>query len=119
MHKLIRELDYENFFLKTLYWRRVATQVKERDRSVCQSCGRQGTLGSEADHLTYKHHGSEHLHLEDLQTLCVVCHRVKHKRFIEAVIAEWDRDRDDGNWFDSLQLVMQGFDLSRAEASEE
>ena len=120
VHKLIRSLNYEDYFLRTLYWRIVADKVKERDRFTCQRCGRTERL--EAHHITrddkgsYVYHGSEHLHLDDLRTLCAVCHRVEHGQIVRAVIAEWEMD-DDFSML-RLQLEMEGFSIPKRGGDE-
>jgi hypothetical protein len=94
VHDLILRLDYENYFLWTLYWRIVADKVKARERHSCQKCGGKSADDAlEAHHKTYEHHGSEHLHLDDLQTLCSVCHCVEHGLLVQAAIREWEANQ--------------------------
>lgn len=63
-------------FLKTDYWKAVRVKVFLRDNKTCQKCGSKKKL--EAHHLTYKHHGNEMKHLDDLITLCRDCHEKEH-----------------------------------------
>jgi hypothetical protein len=70
------ETKYQEFLLGD-YWQDVRTQVLKRDGHKCQSCGSRKNL--HVHHLTYEHHGEEHLHLDELQTLCSVCHAVEHE----------------------------------------
>lgn len=63
-------------FLKSDYWKQVRQAVLTRDQHQCQKCGRTATL--QVHHLTYKHHGNELNHLEDLITVCKLCHSVIH-----------------------------------------
>jgi hypothetical protein len=67
--------DYEIFLLSD-YWQGVRQQVLERDSHTCQACG--ATSHLHVHHLTYAHHGEEHLYLEDLITLCKHCHAKEH-----------------------------------------
>jgi hypothetical protein len=120
VQNLIRSLPYEDWFLRTLYWKIVADKVKERDNFTCQVCGRR--RGLEAHHVTrtqdgsYVFLGSEHLHLDDLRTLCAVCHRVEHGQIVRAVIAEWELDDDSRMGY--LQLEMEGFSILRRRRDE-
>lgn len=63
-------------FLNSDYWQNVREQVLERDNHTCQGCG--VTTNLHVHHMTYNNHGSEHEHLDDLITLCEVCHRKVH-----------------------------------------
>lgn len=63
-------------FLRTDYWQAVAAQVKKRDGYRCVVCNSPEQI--EAHHRTYRNHGEEHLHLEDLTTLCRKCHKTFH-----------------------------------------
>jgi 5-methylcytosine-specific restriction endonuclease McrA len=71
LKKALRSLRYADF-LKTNYWRAVKQVVNQRDCYECTSCGAYSDL--EVHHKSYRHHGSEHLHLDDLVTLCRYCH---------------------------------------------
>jgi 5-methylcytosine-specific restriction endonuclease McrA len=93
----IQRLSYD-LFMETLYWKVISHKVKRRDSRRCPRCGRSGSklerMGRETHHKTYTHHGSEHLHLDDLEALCLVCHRLEHceNGLIEAIIAEAQGD---------------------------
>ncbi len=50
--------------------------VLERDEKKCVNCDSKEKL--EVHHTTYKHHGDELNHLEDLETLCHDCHEGWH-----------------------------------------
>lgn len=71
----LKALKYEDFLL-TKYWNRVRLAVLRRDNKSCTRCNSKRIL--QAHHLTYKNHGNEMEHLEDLITLCKVCHRKTH-----------------------------------------
>lgn len=71
----LREMPYADF-LKTGYWKWVAWEVKRRDGFRCRVCNRSNDIA--AHHRTYKNHGNEHLHLDDLTTLCEPCHSRHH-----------------------------------------
>jgi len=63
-------------FLRSRYWKRVRKEVLKRDNNKCIICGSKKYL--QVHHNTYKHHYREHLHLEDLDTLCNSCHKEFH-----------------------------------------
>jgi len=71
----ITQMSYDKF-IKTAYWRYVRKLVFARDKFACTKCG--AIFQLQAHHLTYKNHYKEHLHLEDLITLCRSCHRHTH-----------------------------------------
>jgi 5-methylcytosine-specific restriction endonuclease McrA len=74
--KQIREESYQEF-LGGKYWKKVRRVVLKRDK-CCQACGSLNKL--HVHHLSYKHHGDEMNHLEDLVTLCAVCHQTEHSK---------------------------------------
>ncbi|MGA9378258.1 MAG: helicase-related protein, partial [Phormidium sp.] len=57
----------------------VKDQVKKRDNFRCLCCGQNGQL--QVDHINPKYHGGTHL-LDNLQTLCVNCNRIKGTKAI-------------------------------------
>jgi nitrate/TMAO reductase-like tetraheme cytochrome c subunit len=63
-------------FLETKYWENVRKKVFARDNNQCVICHTSKNL--RVHHETYKNHGFEHTHLEDLTTLCNDCHRIRH-----------------------------------------
>lgn len=113
VHDLIRRLDYDEYFTSTLYWRFVADKVKSRDNYTCRSCGRDSLcgVGFEAHHRTYEHHGSEHLFLEDLETLCAICHSIVHGQLARAAIKLWESE--DGNEYRRLQLFRSAIHIPK------
>jgi len=68
-------LSYQEF-LNSKYWIRVRKTVMERDNFQCMCCHSKINLC--VHHSTYKHHGFEHKHLEDLTTVCNDCHKIAH-----------------------------------------
>jgi 5-methylcytosine-specific restriction endonuclease McrA len=64
-------------FLRSIYWRDTRKKVLKRDNYTCTKCGCKKNL--QVHHLSYEHHGNEHLFLEDLTTLCKKCHEFEHK----------------------------------------
>lgn len=76
------------------------------------------TQGLQCHHTTYHHHGSEHLFLEDLQALCVVCHDLEHDKVIPAILQsrQWSADRIQSRWY--MTLEEKGFRQRRAEKTE-
>jgi len=71
-------LSYHDF-LQSPYWKQVRRTVLERDGRKCIACGK--TYGLSVHHMSYKHHGREHLFLEDLATVCKDCHKIMHGIF--------------------------------------
>ena len=70
-----RKLEYWEF-LQTSYWFGVKDLVLKRDNHKCVKCNSKDKL--HIHHTTYIHHFSEHKHLEDLETLCDICHGLAH-----------------------------------------
>jgi len=70
-----KNLPYKEF-LQTDYWKKVRAKVLERDGNKCIIC--KGTYILQVHHDSYKHHGDEMNHLEDLMTLCKNCHKEHH-----------------------------------------
>ena len=71
----IRAMPYKDF-LHTYYWRAIREQVICRDGKRCRTCGAWKHL--DVHHISYDHHGEEHLFLGDLQTQCRDCHEGEH-----------------------------------------
>jgi 5-methylcytosine-specific restriction endonuclease McrA len=69
------KLQYKRF-LKTKYWKEVRKQVLVRDNYQCQLCHGKA---EQVHHLSYKHHGAELEHLEDMISLCNLCHKNMHE----------------------------------------
>lgn len=67
---------YEIYMLSQA-WSEKRRRVLERDNYQCKACGSKKYL--QVDHLTYARLCDEWL--EDLQTLCLLCHAEKTKRF--------------------------------------
>lgn len=74
--KAIVSLDY-NQFLATPYWRAISWFIKRSSYKQCRRCGKRGGI-LHVHHKTYKNHGDELHHLEDLVCLCNNCHKVIH-----------------------------------------
>lgn len=73
--KYIRRMRYRDF-LKTPYWKAIAEFQKYESGYHCVICGSPYILN--VHHTTYKNHGNEALHLEDLITVCRECHKEIH-----------------------------------------
>ncbi len=63
-------------FLKTDYWKEVAKQVRKRDGHKCRVCNSPRSL--DVHHRDYRFRGFDHLHMDELTTLCHVCHHRHH-----------------------------------------
>ena len=74
--KHIKEMEYKDF-LYTPYWRSIAMHIKDRSGRICSVCGADKT-NVEAHHTTYKHHGDELHHLDDIICVCKSCHEKLH-----------------------------------------
>lgn len=77
----VKEMPYEEF-VKTEYWKLVSAYVLHQANYKCRHCGQGATR---VHHVSYEHHGEEHLHLEDLHAICGGCHRILHTGGILAV----------------------------------
>ena len=74
-------LPYKEF-LDTCYWEIVRKYVLEQRRFRCELCG-EGNRILHVHHKTYKNHGAEHLHLDDLIVLCKTCHSKHHDVLVD------------------------------------
>ena len=87
-------------------WDKLRREVYARDKYTCQWCGAKGKV--HAEHIIQKSEGGSD-HLSNLQTLCGLCHALKHGwrgntfwlllsglRQLGFEIGE--RDRDSGDW---------------------
>lgn len=75
-HEVDGRINYEKYILST-QWREIRRLVLRRDGYRCVKCGgNNNTL--HIHHKTYQHLGDETDHLDDLETLCVVCHKNLH-----------------------------------------
>ena len=77
VERKIVSMDYKEF-LETPYWKAIALHVREAAGRTCAICGKKGGV-LHVHHKTYKHHGRELEHLEDLVCLCWKCHKEIHK----------------------------------------
>lgn len=71
----IKQMIYK-LFLKSDYWKYVRDLILVRDNKTCIHCSNTNKL--RVHHKTYDHHYKEHLHLDDLITLCHNCHKKEH-----------------------------------------
>lgn len=71
----IKQMKYSDF-LKTPYWSAIAERVKIRAKNSCQVCN--STENLNVHHRSYKNHGAELYHMEDLVCLCKKCHTKYH-----------------------------------------
>jgi len=73
--KQSKRCNYQTF-LKSDYWKEVRKMVLKRDGHKCRICFRDKRL--HIHHETYKHHFNEKNYLDDLITLCWMCHKDWH-----------------------------------------
>lgn len=71
----LKALPYKEF-LKTKYWHIVRTKILKRDGHKCIICKNKTSL--QVHHDSYKNHGNELKHLDELMTLCDKCHKEHH-----------------------------------------
>jgi hypothetical protein len=71
----LRAMDYDRF-LNTVYWHILREYVLSLSDLKCEIC--QADHDLQVHHLSYDHHGAEHLYPEDLQVRCVFCHAKEH-----------------------------------------
>lgn len=80
------------YFLKSSYWRIISEEKKRIAKWQC-SCGCRESL--QTHHLSYNHHGEEHLYMEDLRVLCNKCHQGDiHNEKLSIKVAEKTRQRN-------------------------
>jgi 5-methylcytosine-specific restriction endonuclease McrA len=85
-------MEYSEF-VKTDYWRLVREAVIEVRGGQCAVC--ENTKSLIVHHRSYRNHGMEHRHLEDLVVLCWDCHskihadKAKPKKDPEIKVKEW------------------------------
>lgn len=75
--KYIKSMRYE-VFLRTTYWKIIADYVKKKAKYRCQLCNSESNLS--VHHRTYRNHGDEINHLEDLICICNDCHKKQHDK---------------------------------------
>jgi len=63
----------------TTAWRKIRATVIARDQNSCVICGRDD-IKLEVDHILERNRGGTD-NLENLQTLCEICHKNKTNRF--------------------------------------
>lgn len=63
-------------FLKTPYWKEIGIYIRQLYGNKCSICSYPHSL--QVHHTTYKNHGDELHHLEDLVLLCRKCHKNLH-----------------------------------------
>lgn len=71
----IKNMPYKDF-LQTPYWEAVANRKRYKANFKCELCNNTGLLN--VHHKSYKNHGYEVDHLEDLIVLCEDCHKKFH-----------------------------------------
>lgn len=74
----LRALPYQDF-LKSEYWMIVRNYVVENSGGTCVSC--KDAAVQEVHHRSYRHHGVEHLYLDDLMPVCRDCHQILQEKF--------------------------------------
>jgi len=119
---ILTGLDYSTAFVETNYWKIIAAERKRLDRHRCTNggCGRDGLIGLQCHHVggDYRHHGSEHLHLDDLTTLCAICHHLFHGELVEAIALEWAVNNQGLFGKERARLIAEGFQVKDALSRE-
>lgn len=78
----IRDMPYKDF-LKTPYWKAIATHARKKAGWKCQLCSNEGEL--HVHHPNYDILGKELKHLSELIVLCYACHGKFHNVVKEAI----------------------------------
>lgn len=86
-----KDMDYRDY-LTTQHWEDTRKRKLSLVGGRCEKCPRSAPL--EVHHLTYERLGEERM--EDLQTLCRICHCREHGRVPTS--ADWDRVRFVFGW---------------------
>ena len=73
----LRRLPYAEFLL-TPFWDEVRKTKLQDAEWQCEECGHNDEI-LHVHHITYKNHGEEDKHLEDLVVLCCPCHEGRHE----------------------------------------
>lgn len=73
----IQKMNYHNF-LKTPYWKTIASYTKYKAGNRCQLCNSSEKLATH--HRNYAIHGYEHANMQELTVLCDFCHNKFHNR---------------------------------------
>jgi hypothetical protein len=71
-------MDYNKEFVHSHYWKMISQylRLRQRDyRDQCPKCDESYPKVTEVHHNSYRNHGWEHEHLEDLEVICNRCHR--------------------------------------------
>lgn len=96
-------------FYDSREWKQLREEVKERDNYECQECKRNGLVtidtneysesaGRKKIQLVVDHikeledHPELALDMDNLETLCVMCHNIKHGRVFKPNINKWEHD---------------------------
>jgi hypothetical protein len=72
-------------YLVSKYWKRIRQEVLVRDKFACKQCG--SKIDLQVDHIRYGEWGNERL--EDLHTLCKVCHQKKSKKLLKGKVSKF------------------------------
>ena len=73
----LRKMPYRDF-LQTAFWQTVRAKVVQDRGARCELCYSRASIS--VHHKTYKHHGEEQWHLEELIILCNACHAKFHDK---------------------------------------
>jgi 5-methylcytosine-specific restriction endonuclease McrA len=73
----VSRMNRYQLYLMTQWWSKMRARRLEQDKNKCVRCGSE--LNLHVDHIWYRGFGKEWL--EDLQTLCSVCHAKKTQRY--------------------------------------
>lgn len=79
----VRLLPYQEF-LKTDFWQDIRKRKLQAANFSCEDCRHSGSQ-LDVHHLTYRHHGKEDKHLDELRVLCRNCHSIEHGKSEQCV----------------------------------
>lgn len=110
MAKEYKTLEQKRKFYDSFSWRKLSKHIKERDNYECQECKRNGFVQIDANEYSEKakrkkialvvdhikeleDHPDLAFDEENLETLCVNCHNIKHDRVMkERKPNKWEND---------------------------
>lgn len=107
--KEYKTLEQKRKFYDSGDWKRTRAKVLERDNYECQECKRNGSVTVDmneysesakrkkialvVDHIKeLEDHPELALDMDNLETLCVACHNIKHDRAFNSNTNKWQHD---------------------------
>ncbi|WP_340014662.1 HNH endonuclease [Paenibacillus sp. FSL K6-1318] len=106
---MYKTIEQKRKFYDSGDWKRLRTEVKQRDNYECQPCKRNGLVSIDTNEYSESagrkkiqlvvHHIKEledhpdlALDIDNLETVCVDCHNREHDRVFERNVNKWEKD---------------------------